>query len=217
MTKVQLQANLRQETNGKAKAMRKVGLIPAAVYGSGMENKNIKMKKYDFEKAFQVAGEFNLIDLSIDGQPATKVIVKDVQRDGLTSNIIHVDFYQVDMTKPITTEIPLNFVGQAKAVQELGGTLVKNMDAVEIECLPGDLVSHIDVDISHLAEFDQFIRLNDLILPKGIKLASETNEAVVGVVETKAEEVKPAEVASAEGTAPADGTEKPAVEEPAKK
>ncbi|MDP2708613.1 MAG: 50S ribosomal protein L25 [bacterium] len=202
-TSVELKAQIRAEKNGNAKSVRSGGFIPAVIYGFGVGNKNVKIKKNDFEKAFAVAGEFNLIDLAIDNSASTKVIVKDVQRDNLTNNIIHADLYQVDMSKKITTEIPLNFIGEPKAVKELGGTLVKNMDTVEVECLPGDLVSHIDVDISKLAEFDQFIRLHDLVLPQGIALIAETNEAVVGVVETKAEEEAPiaAEGAPAEGEA----------------
>lgn len=199
-TKVQLSAQARSESNGKAKKIRTAGFIPAVLYGFGKANQNIKVKKHDFEKAFEIAGEFNLVDLSINEAAPVKVIIKDVQRDGITDNIVHIDFYQVDMTKKITTEIPLNFVGEAKAVKELGGTLVKNMDTVEVECLPGDLVSHIDVDISILENFDQFIRLHDLILPQGIVLAQETNEAVVGVAETKIEEEAPkAEAVPAEG------------------
>jgi len=199
-TKVQLNAQLRSESNGKAKKIRNTGFIPAVVYGFGKENKNVKVKKHDFEKVFATAGEFNLVDLSIDDAASMKVIIKDIQRDSLTDAIIHVDFYQVDMTKKITTEIPLNFVGESKAVKELGGTLVKNMDAVEVKCLPGDLVSRIDVDISKLEVFGQFIRLYDLVLPNGVILAHETNEAVVGVAETKAEQeaLEPVEATAAE-------------------
>lgn len=205
-TKVQLNVQLRTKSEGQAKNIRAAGFIPAVIYGFGKDNKNIKVKKHDFEKAFAVAGEFNLVDLSINQALPEKVIIKDVQRDGITDNVIHIDFYQVDMTKKITAEIPLNFVGEAKAVKELGGTLVKNMAAVEVECLPGDLVSHIDVDISVLESFDQFIRLHDLVLPQGIALAQETNEAVVGAVETKAEEEasKPAETATGQEAASAE-------------
>lgn len=213
-TKVQLKAQSRDESNGKAKKIRTIGFIPAVVYGFGEANKNIKIKNHDFEKVFAVAGEFNLVDLSIDEAGPKKVIIKDVQRDSLTDNIIHVDFYQVDMAKKITTEIPLNFIGEAKAVKEMGGTLVKNMDTVEIECLPGDLVNHIDVDISILENFDQFIRLRDLVLSKGLVLAQETNEAVVGVVETKVEEEAPkVEAVPVEGEAEAKGPEKAETEE----
>lgn len=207
-TKVQLKAELRDQANGKSRAVRDSGFIPAVIYGSGAINKSIKVKKHDFAKAFQIAGEFNLLDLSIGGDQEVKVIVKDVQRDGLTDNIIHIDFYQVDMTKKISAEIPLRFVGEAKAVKDLGGTLVKNMDLVKVNCLPGDLVSQIEVDISKLENFDQFIRLHDLILPKGVELASATNEAVVGVVETKIEvEAPKVEAAPVEGAPAVEGQE----------
>lgn len=214
MTKVQLKAQLRGQADGQPKSIRANGFIPAIIYGFGATNKNIKVKKHDFEKAFAVAGEFNLVDLSIDADQAAKVIVKDVQRDGLTNNVIHIDFYQVDMTKKIFAEIPLSFVGEAKAVKDLGGTLVKNMDAVKVNCLPGDLVNHIEVDISKLEVFDQFIRLHDLILPSGIELASATNEAVVGVVETKIEvEAPKVEAAPVAGEPVAEGQEKDAKSE----
>ena len=209
-TKVQLKAQTRGQSDGKAEAVRISGFIPAVIYGFNVVNKSIKVKKHDFEKAFRVAGEFNLVDLIIDDGQVTKVIVKDIQKDNLTSDIIHVDFYQVDMTKKISAEIPLHFVGEAKAVKDFGGTLVKNMDLVKVNCLPGDLVSQIEVDISKLENFDQFIRLHDLVLPQGIELASLTNEAVVGVVETKieVEEPKPAEAVSIEGEPVAEGQEK---------
>ncbi len=201
-TKVKLSAQARSESNGKAQKIRTAGFIPAVVYGSKKENYNIKIKKHDFERVFAAAGEFNLVDLSIDDATTIKVIIKDVQRNGITNEIIHVDFYQVDMTKKIITEIPLNFIGESKAVKELGGTLVKNMDSVEVKCLPGDLVSHIDVDLSKLEIFGQFIRLHDLILPNGIILAHETNEAVVGVEETKIEKEEPKPVEAEAAAAP---------------
>jgi len=220
MTKnVKLTAQIRNEENDKVKIIRKNGFIPAVVYGNNLANKNIKIKKIDFEHAFRLAGEFNLIDLEIDREEPVKVIIKDVQKDVIKNNIIHVDFYRVDMTKKITTQIPLNFIGESKAVKELGGTLIKDMDNVEVRCLPSDLVSHIDVNLSRLENFGDLIRLNDLNLPEGIELVSETNEVVVGVRETKVEEevVKPVEeVAGVAEAAPAeagDKTEKESTEQ----
>lgn len=201
MTRLNVQ--VRSENNGQASQIRAAGFIPAVIYGFNKANENLKVKQHDFLKVFARVGEFNLVDLSIGEAEPVKVIIKDVQRDGLTGGVIHVDFYQVDMAKKITAEIPLNFIGEAKAVKELGGTLVKNMAAVQVECLPADLASHIDVDISVLADFDQFIRLHDLVLPRGLKLVQETNEAVVGVVETKAEAEapKPSEATAVESQA----------------
>lgn len=173
-----------------------VDYIPAVLYGNGVENQSLKLKKVDFEKAYDAAGESNLIDLDF-GAGAVKVLVKETQRDVLKYTFTHVDFYQVNMKEKVTTEIPFSFVGEAKAVKELGGMLMKEMDGIEIECLPSDLVDHIDVDISVLATFEDVITVGDLILPKGFELKhNNAEDEVAKVVEPKAqevEEVKPAE------------------------
>lgn len=161
-------------------------LVPAVIYGKGVETRSLKLKRSDFEKVFRLAGESNLIELDF-GQGAVKVLVKDIQRDVIKNFVTHVDFYQVNMSEKVKTEIPLHFVGEAKAIKELGGTLLKDMDTVEVECLPGDLVDHIDVDISVLNTFEDAIRQNDLLLPKGLTLVSDTNEMVAAVREPKVE------------------------------
>jgi len=189
--------------------------IPAVIYGKGVETQSLSVKRSDFEKVFRTAGESTLIDLD-RGDGSIKVLVKDIQRDILKGFVTHIDFYQVNMKEKIKTEIPLHFVGEAKAVKELGGALIKDLDSVEVECLPGDLVDHIDVDISVLNTYEDAIRLNDLTLPKGLVLVSETNEMVAAVREPKAEaEPEPvaaatvsAGAAPAAGTAPAEGGKK---------
>jgi large subunit ribosomal protein L25 len=187
-TEVKLSAQLRSEKNGNIKKVRESGYVPANVYGPGTENKNIKVKEVDFQRVFNAAGESHLIDLTIGGGAPVKVIVKDVQRHPIKGSIIHVDFYQVDMSKKIITEIPLRFVGESRAVKELGGILIKNMDSLEVKCLPGDLVDSIDVDLSGLNNFHDVIRAGDLILPPGIELTEDENETIASVVEPSKEE-----------------------------
>ncbi|MEK7203361.1 MAG: 50S ribosomal protein L25 [Patescibacteria group bacterium] len=188
---IKLNAQTRNKKNDKAKKIRTNDYIPAVVYGAGFDNANIKIKRNEFKHAFCLAGESNLIDLSIDDQKSIKVIVKDTQKDNVRNNVIHIDFYQINMNKQITTEIPLNFIGESSVVKELGGTIVKNINSLKVECLPGDLVDHIDVDLSKLKTFADLIYLNDIKLPHGITLISHTNEAVVSVSEVaKEEEVK---------------------------
>lgn len=176
--------------------------MPAVLYGKGLDNKNLKLRKVDFEKSFRTAGESNLIDLDF-GSGSVKVLVKDVQHDVMKNFLTHADFYQVNMKEKITTEIPLHFIGEAKAIKELGGTLIKDMDSLEVECLPSDLVDHIDVDISVLNTYDDAIRVSDLKLPKGIVLVRHTNEMIAAVKEPKVEE-EPVVVAEA-AVAPAAG------------
>lgn len=176
--------------------------IPAVLYGKGVANKNLKIKKIDFDKAFSKAGESNLIDLDF-GDGSVKVLVKDYQKDAVKGFFTHADFYQVNMKEKITAEIPLHFIGESKAIKELGGALIKDMDALEVECLPGDLVDHIDVDISVLNTYDDAIRVNDLKLAKGLSLVQHTNEVVAAVMAPKVEEEPVAPVAEAEVAAPA--------------
>lgn len=175
--------------------------LPAVLYGKGVENASLKLKRIDFDKVFAEAGESNLIVLDFGSGPV-KVLVKDIQRDPIKHRIDHVDFYQVNMKEKINAEIPLHFIGESKAVRELGGLLMKEIDAVEVHCLPGDLVDHLDVDISILDDFDQAIKTSDLKLPAGLELVQHTDDTVVFVMKPKAEEEKPVETAEAK---PAEG------------
>jgi len=201
MTKeIKLEAQIRTKENGKPKKIRSQDFIPAVLYGPGADNKNLKIKKIDFERVFSQAGESSLIDLTISKEKPVKVLVKEVQKDPLKDKIIHIDLYQVDMNKKITTEIPLHFIGESAAVKELGAVLVRDIDSVEVECLPGNLVSHLDVDLSVLKNFHDAIKINDLKLPAGMELVNETNDIVVNVIEPKAEvEEVPAAAIPAEG------------------
>ncbi len=175
-----------RDLNESTKTILSSSFVPAILYGTHVkENINLQVKSVEVEKAFIKAGESTLIDLVVDGKESVKVIIKDVQKDVLKDTLIHVDFYQVDMKEEINTEINFNFIGESKAVKELGGMLIKSMNSIEVKCLPGALVNHIDIDISGLNTFSDSIKLQDLNLPEGIKLVHETNDLIVGVSEPR--------------------------------
>ena len=191
-----MEAKLQAEKRDKNEKLSP-DFIPAVLYGKGIESQSLKLKRVDFEKTFAIAGESNLINLDF-GQGAVKVLVKDSQRDVLKYTFSHVDFYQVNMKEKITTEIPLHFVGESKAVKELGGMLMKSINELEVECLPSDLVDHMDVNISVLSTFDDVIKIGDLILPTGFKLLHNNPEDVIAMVvepKVEVEEEKPVEAA----------------------
>lgn len=160
--------------------------LPGVVYAPDIETMMIKFKTNDFIKAYTEVGESSLLTLKLADQEF-KVLVKDVQRDVIKDHFIHVDFYKVDMNKEVSTEIPLEFVGESKAVRELNAQLNKNIDFVSVECLPQDLVSVIEVDISALSEFGDSIHIKDLVLPSGIKVLNHPDNAVVSVTEPQIE------------------------------
>jgi len=186
--KVSLQAEIREEKNDKANIIREKGYLPAVLYGSDLkENKYLKVKDIDFAKALEVAGEATLVDLSINGEESTKVIIKDVQKDPVKDNIIHADFYKVNMKEKLEIEIPLNFINEPPAVKELGGTLVKNLETVDARCLPGDLIDHLDVDLSVLKTFEDSFKIKHLSVPENVELTEDIETPIVHVMETKEE------------------------------
>jgi large subunit ribosomal protein L25 len=228
MTDIAIHAQTRDVLGKKTRTLRTAGDLPAVLYGNGIENRILSVNRNDFQRAYRLAGESTLVDLSIGSDPSVKVIIQDIQRHPVTGMVQHVDFHQVKMTEKITAEIQLAFVGESAAVKEQGGVLVKNLDEVEVKALPGDLVHEITVDITSLKTFDDIIRVKDLALPKGIEILSDLDDVVCLVtpprtdkeladLEQKVEEkvdtvegVKKEEPETAEGEASADKAAKPA-------
>ncbi len=166
----------------KGEKVRAEGILPAVIYGAGGETVSLSLSYVDFEKMYREAGDASLIDISIDGKDAGKVLVHEVQYDPVKGQMIHVDFYRIDMSKPITANVDLKFIGEAPAVKELGGTLVHSINEIEIKCLPKDLVSHIDIDVTTLKTFDDTIKVKDLVLPTGFAVVSLHEDDVLAVV-----------------------------------
>lgn len=156
--------------------------IPAVIYGNGITAVPLFVSANDFNKVFAAAGESTLVDLSVDGQPATKVLIHDVQYHPMNNLLRHVDFYQVNMKEKISTNIPLEFVGTAPAVKDLSGIFMHPIEEIHVTCLPGDLMSKITVDISVLKDFDSVITVADLKLPASFEITRDLSE-VVALVE----------------------------------
>jgi len=109
-------------------------------------------------------------------------LIYEVAYEPVKGRIIHVDLKKVDMNKSIVATVKLNFLGEAPAVKELGGTLVQNTEEVEVECLPKDLVSHLDVDLSVLKTFDDIFKMANLVLPSGVKIVDYKEDQVIAKV-----------------------------------
>ncbi len=180
-----LNAETRQEFGKRLKKIREAGKLPAVLYGHGIKNINLTLNYHDFEKVLNKISESDLIDLTIDENKPVKVLIHDIARDPVTNKFLHLDFYQVRMDEKITTQVELNFVGESPAVKELGGVLVKALDEVEIECLPGDLISKIDVELTSLKTFDDIVRVKDLSVPAKVTILTPTETTVVLVEEQK--------------------------------
>lgn len=181
--------------------------IPAVVYGSSIESKSLKLDKVEFEKVYEEVGESSLIDLIVDDEKSVKVIVKEVQKHPFKNVIYNVDFHQVDMTQKITTEIPLEVIGESRAKKEEGALIMQNLDAVEVECLPADLVNSIEVDLSSLNEIGDSIHVKDLKIPSGMEIMQEPEEVVVSAIEPQEEEEEEPAEGEEEATEEGEGEE----------
>jgi len=135
----------------------------------------------------EISGQSSLVDVYIGEENPVKAIINDVARDPLSGNVIHADFYELDMNKKLKIDVELNFIGESPAVKEKGAELIKNLDRIEVECLPKDLVPEIDVDISSLQEIGDHIFTKDIILPTGLEFVTHHGLAVASVEEIKEE------------------------------
>jgi large subunit ribosomal protein L25 len=182
----------------KGEKVRKEGLLPAVIYGAGGETESLSLAYNEFVKLYNEAGESSLVDLDVDNKDFGKILIHDVQYDPVSGRVAHVDMLRIDMNKTITASVELRFVGESAAIKEAGGTLVKNVEHVEIECLPKDLLNHIDVDLSVLKTFDNSVTVADLKIPSGVTIIEPSTETTVvkAVPAMTEEEIKAMEAES---------------------
>lgn len=191
-----LNARERTAVGNLVKKLRSANQIPATLYGRGLTSANLTLDYVPFEKLYHRAGESSLVDLNLEGVSPTKVLIQDIQFHPLTGRITHVDLRQVKMDEKIKTDIKLNFVGEAPAIKELGGIFVKSFSLVPVECLAGDLVGEINVDISSLKEFGDVIHVKDIVPPPGVKILAHEADVIATVIPPRSEEELKAEAAA---------------------
>ncbi|MDZ4229790.1 MAG: 50S ribosomal protein L25, partial [Candidatus Veblenbacteria bacterium] len=116
------------------RVLRRQGGIPGVVYGHGVASQTVAVDAKAFGKVYRQVGETTLLDLVVDSNPPVKVLVQEVQLDPLSEAVQHVDFHQIRMDEKLEVDIPLKFVGEAPAVKELGGTLVRAVNEIKVRC-----------------------------------------------------------------------------------
>jgi large subunit ribosomal protein L25 len=214
MERIQLEASKREVVGKKVRFIRRKGATPANMYGHGLESMALAVDSKKLKQTLARAGKTDLISLNVsDSAGPVMVLVREVQKDPLTREVLHVDFYQVKMTEKIKADIPLVFVGDAPALKIKNVTLLHLLDYVHIEALPDHLPHNLQVDISKLENIDQSIFVKDIPLSAEISLLSDPEQIVIKAVETHvkieepvvAPEAKAEEGVEAEGEAVAAG------------
>ena len=186
MERAELQATTREILGKKVNALRRSGLTPANLYGHGVKSIALQLETPALRKVLSRVGQSSLLSLKVDGATPRLVLIRGVQREPRSGELLHVDFYQVKAAEKLRASVPLVPVGEAPMVKDLGGTLLHNLNSVEVECLPTDLPPSLEVDLSSLTNYDQAIHVKDISLPDGVTLLSDPEELVARVAAPRA-------------------------------
>ena len=155
-------------TGRHVKQVRAAGFVPAVVYGQGEPATPIQFREIDMVRILRSGGLSQLIELRGLGKPMN-VLIKDVQRHPIRRNILHVDFYRVQMDVKIQTDVPVQTIGESEAIKA-GAVLIHHMDTITVECLPGDIPETLVADLSKLKTLDDVITVADLPVPEGVEV-----------------------------------------------
>jgi large subunit ribosomal protein L25 len=194
-----LTAERRTVLGKHVKQLRRQGWVPGVMYGHGFEAIPLQFENRRLRKLLSHVSGSQLVSIQVADQKEPEMaLVRDVQRDSIRGDVLHVDFYRVEMTERLTAEIPLVIVGESPVLELHQGILIQGISAIEVECLPGDLVDEIAVDLSDLNAVGQGIYVRDLAIPSGIEVLTDVDEMIVRVVAMAEEEVVEVEVPEVE-------------------
>jgi len=196
-----LEAQPRQAgTKGHARRVRREGKIPAVVYGAGKDAVPVSVDpRHVLRILHSDSGHNTIFDLALDGE-RSKAMIVDWQYEPIKGSLLHIDLKRIAMDKALRVSVPIMLQGVAAGVKTEGGILEHILREVEIECLPGDIPSHIDVDISHLT-FGKVLRVSDLPHSPKAKYLTEENQPIAHVTAVKEEVAPTPEAAAAEAAA----------------
>jgi large subunit ribosomal protein L25 len=180
-----LEAQARKVTGKKVGALRRSGLVPCVIYGVKTPPVSVQIPARALQLTLMKAGGTHLIDMSVDGQ-AYSVLARDVQRNVVRGDIIHVDFLAVDASTKITAQVPVRFINESPAVRSGAGVLLQGVNTLTIEALPKDLIDGVEVDLSLLAEIGSTIHVRDIAMPGTVTLVDDADEMVARIVMTAA-------------------------------
>ncbi len=176
-----LAASRRELTGKRARRLRRQGIAPAVLYGYGVDPTNVQVDAKEFEALYRNVGNTALVDLTVEGGQPVRVFIQDVQQNPINREIQHIDFHAVNLRQEISSDVPIVLVGEAPAVHNNVGVLLRGVENVTVHALPANLPQHIEVSVENLAEVDDAIHVSDLPLSGNYEITTEPGELVVKV------------------------------------
>jgi large subunit ribosomal protein L25 len=187
-------------TKNQARRVRVGGKIPGVLYGAGKNSQSVTVDpRHVLRILHSETGHNTIFDLALGGEN-TKVMIVDWQYEPIKGHLLHIDLKRIAMDKALRVSVPIELQGVPAGVKTEGGILEQMLREVEIECLPGDIPGHIDVDVSELT-FGKVLRVSDLPHNEKIKFLTDENQPVAHVTSVKEEVVATPEATAADATA----------------
>ena len=217
---LKLQATHRDTLRKKTRFLRRQGVTPTHLYGHNIKSLTLQCDTAEIQHLIAQAGKTRPVRLKVDDDKSRTVFIREIQRDAITRQVLHVDFYQVKKGEKIMVEVPIVLVGEAPAMKGKGRMIARGITSLSMACLPDNVPPQIEVDLSPLEEVEQALYVRDIVFDPDITVHADPEQMVVkvsgAIVKEVVEEV-PAEVeeeVEAEAAAEAEAkAEAPAEEE----
>ncbi len=188
MEDLQLKATHRNVLGKKTRFLRRQGITPTHLYGHNVKSLTLQCDTGELLSLIAHAGKTRLLNLEVDGEKPKSVFVREVQRDAITMELIHVDFLEVKRTEKISVDVPIVLVGEAPAMKFKGRMIVHGINSLSIECLPSNVPPQIEIDITQLEEVEQAVHVKDIILDPEITVHADPEQLVVKISEVAVKE-----------------------------
>jgi large subunit ribosomal protein L25 len=179
MARIDLPTAERTALGKRVKKIRSQGLVPGIVYGPEFDQITVQVDRRELRQVLIDAGGTQVVHLNFEDRDAVPTLVRDVQRDPIRGDVVHIDFYRVDLTKKLVTEVPVLTVGEAPLMTS--GEAIANLllNSIEVEALPDNIPAQIEVDVTDMEEIGEVITVGDLTFPEGVEAYTDANDAVV--------------------------------------
>ena len=179
---VEIELNPRELMGKKAGRLRRAGIVPVHLYGPGMEPRALQCNASQLIRVLATAGAATPIHITIQGEPGNHLaFAREIQWDPKRDDLLHVDLLAADISRPVTAQVPIVLIGESAGARTVSGTVMHQLRTVDIQALPLEMPSEIELDISVMEEPDSVIRVSDLPIPENATLLSDVEDLVVRI------------------------------------
>ena len=179
---VEIELNPRELMGKKVGRLRRAGIVPVHLYGPGMESRALQCNASQLIRVLATAGGATPIHITIQGEPGNHLaFAREIQWDPKRDDLLHVDLLAADVSRPVTAQVPIVLIGESAGARTVSGTVMHQLRTVDIQALPLEMPSAIELDISVMEEPDSVIRVSDLLIPENATLLSDVEELVVRI------------------------------------